>query len=97
VPSMCPAWELPVVFTANRGQQKLLLKGSVLPESSCSQAHDQQQVPPAGLGSAVVVKSNETGCVYGVGCGWSTGWLIQATLGNWGGRGRRVNRSGCSV
>jgi hypothetical protein len=34
--------------------------------------------------AAVVVKSNETGCVYGVGCGWSTGWLIQATLGNWG-------------
>jgi hypothetical protein len=45
----------------------------------------------------VVVKSNETGCVYGVGCGWSTGWLIQATLGNWGGRGWRVKRSGCSV
>jgi hypothetical protein len=46
---------------------------------------------------AVVVKSNETGCVYGVGCGWSTGWLIQATLGSWGGRGRRVKRSGCSA
>ena len=24
----------------------------------------------------VVVKSNETGCVYGVGCGCAAGWLI---------------------
>ncbi len=55
------------------------------------------QLQDQGLGLTVVVKSNETGCVYGVGCGWSTGWLIQATSGNWGGRGRRVKRSGCSA
>ena len=47
------------------------------------------------VGVAVVVKSNETGCAYGVGCGWSTGWLIQATSGSLGGRGRRAKRSGC--
>ena len=45
----------------------------------------------------VVVKSNETGCAYEVGCGWSTGWLIQATSGSLGGRGRRAKRSGCWV
>jgi hypothetical protein len=28
---------------------------------------------------AVVVKSNETGRAYRVGCGWSVGWLIHAT------------------
>ena len=45
----------------------------------------------------VLVKSNETGCVYRVGCGWSAGWLIQALSGSLGGRGRRVKRSGCSA
>lgn len=47
------------------------------------------------LDATVVVKSNETGCVYEVGCGWLTGWLIQAASGSLGGRGRRVKRSGC--
>ncbi|ONI93079.1 hypothetical protein ALI22I_00200, partial [Saccharothrix sp. ALI-22-I] len=42
--------------------------------------------------AAVVVKSSETGCVYGAGCGWSTGWLIQATSGSSGGWGRRAKR-----
>ena len=36
-------------FTANHGQPKPLLKGSILPELSCSQAHNQKPVPPAGL------------------------------------------------
>jgi hypothetical protein len=46
---------------------------------------------------AVVVKSNETVGVYRTGCGWSAGWLIQATSGNTGGRGRRAKRSGCAA
>ncbi len=45
--------------------------------------------------TTVVVKSNETVGAYWTGCGWSTGWLIQATSGNTGGRGRRAKRSGC--
>jgi NAD(P)-dependent dehydrogenase (short-subunit alcohol dehydrogenase family) len=45
----------------------------------------------------VVVKSNETVGAYWTGCGWSAGWLIQATSGNTGGRGRRAKRSGCSA
>ncbi|WP_158855015.1 hypothetical protein, partial [Saccharothrix deserti] len=43
--------------------------------------------------AAVVVKSSETGCVYGAGWGCSAGWLIQATSGSAGGRGRRAKRS----
>src|SRR5699024_6559306 len=45
----------------------------------------------------VVVKSSETGAGYGVGCGWSAGWLIQAVSGSVGGWGRWVKRSGCSA
>lgn len=47
--------------------------------------------------ASVVVKSNETVGAYWTGCGWSVGWLIQATSGNTGGRGREANRSGCAA
>jgi len=67
----------------------------------CDGARGAGLSPPLGhaaLSTAhVVVKSKETGCRYGVGCGWSTGWLIQAVSGSLGGRGRRVKRSGCSA
>jgi hypothetical protein len=39
--------------TANHGQSNPLLKGSAQIESCCSQARNQQQVPPAGLGSGM--------------------------------------------
>lgn len=53
---------------------------------------------PVRLGApAEVVKSSETGCAYRAACSCSTGWLIQATSGSWGGRGRRANRSGCAA
>src|SRR5262249_34078445 len=42
-------------------------------------------------------QANETGCAYRVGCGWSVGWLLRATSGSRGARGRRVNRSGWVV
>jgi hypothetical protein len=35
----------------------------------------------AGRGIAVVVKSNETGCVYGVGCAWVSGLIDPGDVG----------------
>jgi hypothetical protein len=50
VPSACAPCERYLrSFTASHGEPKPLLKGSVLPEPSCSQALDQTQMPPAGL------------------------------------------------
>jgi hypothetical protein len=43
----------PRSFTANHGQPKLLFSSSVLRMSCSSQAHDQTQMPPAGLGSGM--------------------------------------------
>ncbi|ROP37091.1 hypothetical protein EDD40_2378 [Saccharothrix texasensis] len=57
-----------------------------------------QRVPDTGCwSSSVVVNSDETGCVYGVGCGCPTGWLIQAASGSRGGRGRCAKRCGYRV
>jgi hypothetical protein len=40
-------------LTANHGQLKPLLSGSIMSTSSCSQAHDQLHAPPAGLSSGM--------------------------------------------
>ncbi len=50
-----------------------------------------------GKGTAVVVNSDETGCVYRIGCGCPMGWLIQAASGSRGGRGRCAKRCGYRV
>jgi hypothetical protein len=45
VPSTCPTWEAPTVFTANHGRLKPLLNGCVLPRSCSSQALDAGSIP----------------------------------------------------
>jgi hypothetical protein len=44
----------PWSFTASHSEPKSLLRGSVLPESSCSQDRDQAEVPPTSLRSGMV-------------------------------------------
>ena len=43
MPSMCPTGRYRRSFTTSHGKPKPLLKGSVLPESRCSQALDGPQ------------------------------------------------------
>jgi hypothetical protein len=68
VPSACTSWRAPAVIHGKPWPAETAVHGSILPTSSCFQAHDQPQVPPAARGS-------------GMAQGWARGWGVNSCGG----------------